>query len=58
MCAGGDHDGARPSPAAVISNWRTYDAPIPTKLRLTARNLWLRVIRRQTCCGHHGQPGC
>lgn len=60
MCAGGGAagDGGRPSFGALISNWTTYDAPFGTKVRLAARNLWRRVILRQTCCGNHGQPGC
>jgi hypothetical protein len=28
----------RPSLGAVLSNWRAYDAPFVTKLRLAARN--------------------
>ncbi len=32
--------------------------PLRTKLRLTARNLWLRLYRRRLCCGHPGEPGC
>jgi hypothetical protein len=59
MCAGGGASGGgRPSFGALVSNWTTYDAPFGTKLRLTARNLWRRVILRQTCCGNHGQMGC
>ena len=59
MCAGtGGNGGGRPSFGAVVSNWTAYDAPVTTKLRLAARNLWLRLVRRQTCCGHHGEPGC
>jgi hypothetical protein len=39
-----------------FTNWSTYDAPVTTKLRLTARN---RVRALLTgCCGNHGQPGC
>jgi hypothetical protein len=40
-----------------ISNWRT---PLPwhRKLRLAARNTALKIARRQSCCGHHGEPGC
>jgi len=41
----------------LISNWSTYDAPLPTKLRLAARNAMLRG-RLKPCCGHPGQPGC
>ena len=60
MCAGSGpgSGGGRPSLGAVIANWTEYDAPVTTKLRLTARNLWRRVVLRHTCCGNHGQPGC
>ena len=32
--------------------------PLPEKLYKLTRNLWLRVVLRQTCCGHDGEPGC
>jgi len=32
--------------------------PLPEKLTKLTRNLWRRVILRQNCCGHHGEPGC
>lgn len=32
--------------------------PWPVKLAKLSRNLWRRVILRQTCCGHAGEPGC
>jgi len=32
--------------------------PLPEKLTKLTRNLWRRVVLRQTCCGHHGEPGC
>jgi hypothetical protein len=48
----------RPSLGAVFANWRAYDAPFLTKLRLAARNNWTKLRRRDTCCGHEGQPGC
>jgi len=48
----------RPSIAALISNWREYEAPFATKLRLAVRNSTLRFVRRSTCCGHDGEPGC
>ena len=31
---------ARGSLRATIDNFRTYDAPLPTKLRLSAANTW------------------
>ena len=32
--------------------------PLPTKIKMLIRNLSLRVLRAQTCCGHAGEPGC
>jgi hypothetical protein len=32
--------------------------PWSEKLSKLSRNLWRRVILRQTCCGNHGEPGC
>ena len=39
------------------TNW---DQPLPltTKLRLLSRNLAIRLLKLDTCCGHHGEPGC
>ncbi len=28
------------------------------KMRLAARNTWLKIKRRDSCCGHPGEPGC
>jgi len=32
--------------------------PLPEKLSKLVRNAWARVVRRQRCCGHPGEPGC
>lgn len=32
--------------------------PLPEKLSKLTRNLWRRVVLRQMCCGHDGEPGC
>ncbi len=32
--------------------------PLRRKLYLTLRNVLLKMARRQTCCGHPGEPGC
>lgn len=36
--------------------------PLRRKLWLLARNNWRRAYRLattgQSCCGHHGEPGC
>jgi hypothetical protein len=32
--------------------------PLPEKFSKLAGNLWRRVVLRQPCCGHPGEPGC
>ena len=32
--------------------------PIHRKLYLVLRNNLIKVIKRQSCCGHPGEPGC
>ncbi len=49
---------ARPSFRAVVTNWRTYDAPFGAKLWMLARNNWTKLRRRSDCCGNTGEPGC
>lgn len=44
--------------AAFSTNWREYDAPLPTKLRLAVRNRLTATFARAQCCGHLGEPGC
>jgi hypothetical protein len=48
----------RGSPSAVVSNWREYDGAWTEKLRLAARNNWLKLRHGQSCCGNDGEPGC
>jgi hypothetical protein len=48
---------ARPSPSDFLTNM-SQPMPLPEKLGKLSRNLWRRVIRRQSCCGHPGEPGC
>ena len=48
----------RPSLRAFAANFRSYDAPLATKLRLSAANTLKKVKTHSDCCGNHGQPGC
>jgi hypothetical protein len=41
-----------------FTNWREYDAPFGTKLRLTMRNRLKATFTTRQCCGHPGEPGC
>jgi hypothetical protein len=36
------------------------DQPMPLAVKWSklVRNLWRRVVLRQACCGHPGEPGC
>ena len=49
---------SKPSPGALLSNWITYDAPFAAKLRMAASNTFIKLRKRQACCGNNGQPGC
>lgn len=39
-------------------NFRTYDAPFTTKVRMAVANNLTKVRTRKDCCGNLGQPGC
>lgn len=54
MCAGKK---IRPSPRAFFTNL-TGPRPWTEKIRLLARNNWIKLINLQNCCGHLGEPGC
>jgi hypothetical protein len=32
--------------------------PLYKKLYLVFRNNMIKIVKRQSCCGHHGEPGC
>ncbi len=44
----------------ISSTLTNLSAPMPRhrKVWLITRNLSLRLVRRQPCCGHPGEPGC
>jgi hypothetical protein len=46
-----------PALTNFFANWR-QPMPLRRKLRLAARNTWIKVSQRQACCGHPGEPGC
>ena len=58
-----DHDRAadrprrRHGPRVWITNMKV-EMPLKQKLRLLVINNWIRIRYRQSCCGHHGEPGC
>ena len=39
-------------------NFRAYDAPLTTKIRMAIANNLRKARTRQNCCGNLGQPGC
>ena len=43
---------------ASLANFRDYDAPLLTKMRLVMRNNLIKARTHSSCCGNHGQPGC
>jgi len=46
-----------PSNAAFMANLRK-PMPLERKLKLLAGNTWIKISKRQSCCGHPGEPGC
>lgn len=48
---------AENQPSLFIVNLRK-PMPLGKKLRLLKQNIWVRVSRHATCCGHPGEPGC
>jgi hypothetical protein len=41
----------------LLTNWQ-QDLPLHVKVRLTVRNVWIRLATPSLCCGHPGEPGC
>jgi hypothetical protein len=41
-----------------MANFRNYDAPFGTKLRMVMANNLIKMRKHSGCCGNHGQPGC
>jgi predicted DCC family thiol-disulfide oxidoreductase YuxK len=46
-----------PSMRAFFTN---MSAPMPLrrKVYLAFRNNFIKIWKRQSCCGHYGEPGC
>jgi hypothetical protein len=42
----------------AIRNFTDSKIPLPRRIVVASRNAWLRVVLRQGCCGHDGEPGC
>jgi hypothetical protein len=42
----------------AIRNFTDSEIPLPRRIVVASRNLWLRVALRRACCGHDGEPGC
>jgi len=48
---------AAPSRSAFLDNLRK-PMPLERKLKLLGGNTWIKISKRQSCCGHPGEPGC
>jgi hypothetical protein len=42
---------------AFFTNLRA-PMPLRRKIYLLFRNNWIKISKRQPCCGHPGEPGC
>jgi hypothetical protein len=48
----------KPNLGDSLANFRGYDAPFATKVRLALRNNLKKARTRKDCCGNLGEPGC
>ena len=46
-----------PTAKAFFTNM-SVPMPLGRKLKLVFRNNFIKIWRRQDCCGHPGEPGC
>ena len=53
-----DHSLRRVRIRRAIRNFTESEIPLPRRIVVASRNLWVRVARQQRCCGHDGEPGC
>jgi hypothetical protein len=53
-----DPDQYRPNLRHTFENWRYYEGPFLTKLKLTAKNEWRKARRFRDCCDNIDEPGC
>ena len=54
MCSSDDR---QPPQNPALRNLR-QPMPLAEKLKLVVRNISIKITRRQSCCGHPGEPGC
>ena len=52
------HSHSHGNPKTSMANWRNSDLTFGRKLRVAMGNTWIKIRKRQTCCGHPGEPGC
>jgi hypothetical protein len=47
-------------PPSLRAFFTNLSAPMPLgrKIKLLLRNNAIKIVRRQDCCGHPGEPGC
>jgi hypothetical protein len=55
MCSGPRNSYGTPRKFAI-----NLFKPIPADKRIQkfTANMWTRLVKRQLCCGHAGEPGC
>jgi hypothetical protein len=52
-----DHSPDESSPNGFWANLR-QPGPLSWKIRRIVANNAIKLARRQSCCGHDGEPGC
>jgi hypothetical protein len=51
-------EGGRMAKLKDIFTNMSVPMPLHKKLYLVFRNNMIKIVKRQSCCGYHGEPGC
>ena len=52
------HGGRQGNIVRAFRNFFDSDIPFPRRIVVALRNIGVRFVYRQACCGHDGEPGC
>ncbi|MFN2164989.1 MAG: hypothetical protein ACK2U9_01855 [Anaerolineae bacterium] len=55
MCSEKGNEG--PTTTEALENLRK-PMPLARKIKLIARNNWIKLRTQSDCCGNYGEPGC
>ncbi len=48
----------KPLLSSILSNWKSSKASFFQKVKMAARNNFIKIRSGQSCCGQYGEVGC